>query len=197
MTYLLGLTGSMGMGKSTTAQMFAEEGCAIYDADAAVHRLYSEGGAAVEQIASVLPEAIVDGAVSREKLKAMISQDEIVLKTIEKIVHPLVKADREEFIAKSEADITVLDVPLLFETGCHKDVDAVVVVTADIEDQKRRLLQRARMTPKQLETILKMQAPDAEKRAMADYVIKTDTIEHARAQVKDIVSKIRESIRNA
>src|SRR6056297_2330232 len=137
MTYLLGLTGSMGMGKSTTAQMFADEGCAVYDADAAVHRLYANGGAAVPPISKVLPDAIVDGAVSRERLKAMIAEDEIILKTVEKIVHPLVAEDRRKFIGESTADITVLDIPLLFETGFYKDVDAVVVVTVNFEEQRR------------------------------------------------------------
>lgn len=197
MTYLLGLTGSMGMGKSTTARMFADEGCAVYDADAAVHRLYAKGGAAVPPISEVLPDAIVDGAVSRERLKAMIAKDEIILKTIEKIVHPLVKEDRRKFIDASTADITVLDIPLLFETGCHKDVDAVVVVTVNFEEQQSRLMERARMTPKQLETIMQMQSPDAEKRRMADHVIETDTLEHARAQVRAIVRDIRETLKNA
>jgi len=197
MTYLLGLTGSMGMGKSTTAQMFADEGCAVYDADAAVHRLYANGGAAVPPISKVLPDAIVDGAVSRERLKAMIAEDEIILKTVEKIVHPLVAEDRRKFIGESTADIIVLDIPLLFETGFYKNVDAVVVVTVNFEEQRRRLMERARMTPKQLETIMHMQSPDAEKRRMADHVIETDTLEHVRAQVRAIIREIRESLKDA
>jgi len=197
MTFLLGLTGSIGMGKSTTAQMFADEGCALWDSDAIVHELYAPGGAAVGPMAKLFPSSIVDGAVSRPVLKTIIAKDEGALKQIEAIVHPLVTQAREEFVAQSKADITVLDVPLLFETGCDRCVDAVVVVTADPQEQKRRLLARGTMTPKQLETIMQMQAPDAEKRKRADYVILTDTLEHARRQVQCVVKQIRAGLADA
>lgn len=197
MTFVLGLTGSIGMGKSTTARMFAEEGCALWDADAAVHRLYARGGAAVGPVGKVFPDAVVDGAVSRERLKEMIQADKTVLSRIEEIVHPLVARDRTEFLERVEADIAVLDIPLLFETGADAWLDAVAVVSVNFEEQKRRLLERAKMTPAQLETIMQMQAPDAEKRARADYVIETDTLEHARLQVQAVVQDIRGRLRDA
>lgn len=197
MTFKLGLTGSIGMGKSTTAQMFADLGCAVWDADAAVHRLYAKGGGAVSAMASAFPGAIVDGAVSRERLKEMISQDKTILKQIEQIVHPLVVQDRQDFLRQTDADIAVLDIPLLFEIGSAKDMDAVVVVSINVEEQKRRLMQRARMTPDQIKTIMEMQAPDADKRAKADYVIETDTVEHARAQVQSVVEDIRARLTHA
>lgn len=197
MTYKLGLTGSIGMGKSTTGQMFVEQGCALWDADAAVHRLYAQGGAAVEPMAHAFPEAIVDGAVSREKLKLLIGLDKTILKRIEAIVHPLVGQDRTEFLDRTDADIAVLDIPLLYETGSEAQMDAVVVVSVNPEEQKRRLMERARMTPKQLEAIMEMQAPDAEKRDKADYVVETDKIESARAQVRAIVQDIRAGLKDA
>ena len=197
MTFKLGLTGSIGMGKSTTGEMFVEEGCALWDADAAVHRLYAKGGAAVAPMAAAFPSAVEDGAVSRDRLKALISEDATVLKRIEAIVHPLVAQDRAAFLEASDADITVLDIPLLFETGAEAQMDAVVVVSVNFEEQRRRLMQRARMTPEQIETIMSAQAPDAEKRAKADFVIETDTLEHARAQVQAVVRQIRAGLADA
>ena len=128
MTFKLGLTGSIGMGKSTTAKMFADLGCAVWDADAAVHRMYGKGGAAVGEISEVFPAAVQNGAVSRDALKDLISKDKTVLQRLEKIVHPLVAADRAEFIASANADIVVLDIPLLFELGSQSMMDAVVCV---------------------------------------------------------------------
>ncbi|MFK7939584.1 MAG: dephospho-CoA kinase [Roseovarius sp.] len=197
MTFKLGLTGSIGMGKSTTAQMFVDLGCALWDADAAVHRLYAKGGAAVAPMSKAFPDAIENGAVSRDRLKEMISKDPSVLKQTETIVHPLVAADRMAFLEGSTADISVLDIPLLYETGADVTMDAVVVVSVNIDEQKRRLMQRARMTVDQIETIMNMQAPDAEKRAKADYVVETDTLEHARAQVQSVVQNIRTRLANA
>lgn len=197
MTFKLGLTGSIGMGKSTTAEMFVAEGCALWDADAAVHRLYAQDGAAVAPMRQAFPEAIVDGAVSRDKLKDIITQDPQALARIEKIVHPLVAQDREAFLTQGDADITVLDIPLLFETGADAWMDAVVVVSVNYEEQRRRLLERARMTRAQFEAIMEKQAPDAEKRAKADYVIETDTLEHAREQVQAVVREIRAGLSNA
>lgn len=197
MTYRLGLTGSIGMGKSTTAQMFAEEGCALWDADAAVHRLYDKGGAAVGPVGTMFPDVIIDGVVSRDNLKALIANDDTVLPRIEEIVHPLVAQDRADFLAQSKADITVLDIPLLYETGAEAQMDSVVVVSVSIEEQKKRVLQRAKMTEEQLNRFLAMQAPDAAKRAKADYVIETDTLEHAREQVQAVVREIRAKIKDA
>ncbi len=137
MTFRLGLTGSIGMGKSTTAKLFQEAGCAVWDADAAVHRMYARGGDAVAPLQQIIPEAIVDGSVSRERLKDMIAQDEDVLKKLEMIVHPLVAKDRAEFIKAAMTDIVVFDIPLLFETGGDKAMDAVVCVSVSPEIQKR------------------------------------------------------------
>jgi len=197
MTFRLGLTGSIGMGKSTTAGMFADEGCDVWDADAAVHRLYGKGGAAVNPIAEQFPEALEDGGISRDRLKKIIARDESALARIEAIVHPLVARDRERFLKETEADIVVLDIPLLFETGGDRHVDAVVCVTAGPELQLERVLSRKSMTPERLEAILAKQLPDSEKRARADYIIVTDTLEHARQQVQDVLRQIRSSGDNA
>lgn len=195
--FILGLTGSIGMGKSTTAQMFAEEGCALWDADAAVHRLYAKGGAAVGPLQEAFPQAISDGAVSRDTLRGIIADDPGALKRIEAIVHPLVAADRAAFLSETTADIAVLDIPLLFETGGEKLADAVVCVSVPAELQEKRVMERGTMTREQFAHIRDKQLPDAEKRARSDYVIITDTVEHARAQVQNIVRQIREKMANA
>ncbi|KIN62831.1 Dephospho-CoA kinase [Sulfitobacter noctilucicola] len=195
--FLLGLTGSIGMGKSTTAEMFVQEGCALWDADAAVHRLYSRGGAAVPLFAADFPSSIVEGAVSREKLKEIIAADPTALKKIEKIVHPLVGEDRAAFIASANADIVVLDIPLLFETGGENRVDAVACVTIDDDTQKQRVMARGTMTEAQFEAIRAKQLPAGEKTARADYIIVTDTVAHAARQVQLIVQDIREKRLNA
>ncbi len=190
MTVRLGLTGSIGMGKSTTAAMFADEGCAVWDADAAVHRLYAKGGAAVDPLGAAFPSAIVDNAVSRDALKALIAEDCGVLPIIEQIVHPLVAQDRAAFSVQSTTDILVFDIPLLFETGADAEMDVIVVVSAAPKIQRARVLRRGTMTEDQFEQIRSKQMPNKEKCARADYVITTDTIEHAHAQVKSIVSQI-------
>ena len=195
--FLLGLTGSIGMGKSTTAQMFVDEGCALWDADAAVHRLYARGGAAVPSFRDAFPDAVVDGAVSRARLKEIIAANPEALTQIEKIVHPLVGEDRAAFIAAAQADIVVLDIPLLFETGGEARVDAVACVIVDAATQKDRVLERGTMTEAQFEAIRAKQLPAAEKAARADYVIETDTIEHARAQVQSVVRDIRGKLADA
>jgi dephospho-CoA kinase len=206
MTVLIGLTGSIGMGKSTTARLFNEEGCPVWDADAAVHRLYSAGGAAVAPMAAAFPDAIEEGAISRARLKAIISRDPSALTRIESIVHPLVARDRSDFVhnhLKNLTDLTkpapalVLDIPLLFETGADRGMDYTVVVSAPPEAQRARLLERGTMTPEQFENILQKQMPDAEKRARADYVITTDTLESARAQVQSVLRDIRQRIAHA
>ncbi|MGJ8615929.1 MAG: dephospho-CoA kinase [Sulfitobacter sp.] len=195
--FLLGLTGSIGMGKSTTAKMFADLGCAVWDADAAVHRLYSKGGAAVDLIKTAFPQAIVDGAVSRSKLKTIIAETPEALPEIEKVVHPLVAEDRAGFIHATKADIVVLDIPLLFETGGDAGMDAVACVTVSDEIQQKRVMERGTMTLAQFETIKAKQMPNAEKCARSDYVIETDTMDHAQRQVHDIVADIRGKISHA
>ncbi len=197
MTFRLGLTGSIGMGKSTTAQLFVEEGCALWDADAAVHRLYSRGGAAVAPMARAFPEAVVSGEVSRARLKEIIARDPSALNRIEQIVHPLVARDRAEFLASRTADVTVLDIPLLFEGGDTAGFDAVAVASAPAEVQRARVLARGTMTEAEFENILARQIPDAEKRARADYVIESDTIDHAREQVRAVLADIRRRIAHA
>ena len=188
---VLGLTGSIGMGKSTTAQMFAEEGVPVWDADAAVHRLYE--GAAVGPVGAVFPDAIVDGKVDREALKRLISKDKTTLPRLEAIVHPLVAADRRAFLDSATAPVVLLDIPLLYETGGEALCDRVVVVSVPSEVQRERVLSREGMTPAQLDAILARQMPDAEKRARADYVIETLTLDGARTQVRAILADLKEA----
>ena len=192
--FLLGLTGSIGMGKSTTAQMFVEQGCALWDADAAVHRLYAPGGAAVAPFAVAFPESVIDGAVSRIALKDIIAADPSALKQIESIVHPLVGQDRANFLVQATADIVVLDIPLLFETGGDARVDATACVVTDDATQEARVMERGTMTRDQFLSIKAKQMPAAEKCARATYVIPTDTLEEAAAAVQNIVSTIRSKL---
>ena len=197
MRFKLGLTGSIGMGKSTTAQMFAEAGCAVWDADAAVHRLYGPGGAAVAAIGQEFPQAIENGQVSRDALRAIIANGATALKRIEEIVHPLVQEDREEFIAAHPQAIGVFDIPLLFETGGDAQMDATACVNVSRETQEARVLARDTMTGDDLARILARQMPNAEKCARATYVIETDTLEHARAQVQDVLKDIEQRLQHA
>jgi dephospho-CoA kinase len=191
MSFRLGLTGSIGMGKSTAARMFAELGCAVWDADAAVHRLYAAGGLAVEPIGALRPEAVGPEGVSRAALKIWIAQDPSALERIEAVVHPLVARDRETFAAGSRSDIVVFDIPLLFETGSWREMDGVAVVSAPPEMQRARVLARPGMTEAQFDLILSRQMPDAEKRRRADWVIPTATMDAAFQAVQSVVSEIR------
>ena len=197
MVYRLGLKGSIGMGKSTTAKFFTAEGCAVWDADAAVHRLYGPGGLAVMPMEVVFPKAVLDGAVSRDVLKEIIGADSSALAEIEKIVHPLVAADRAQFAETATSDILVFDIPLLFEKGSEDMMDSVVVVSVDEATQRARVLERGTMSAAQFEAIKAKQMPDVEKRARADYVVTTDTLAGAEAQVKAIVKEIRAGLTDA
>ena len=195
MTFILGLTGSIGMGKSTTAQMFADEGLPVWDADASVHRLYQPGQPAAQAIGQLFPSAIdPDGSVNRTTLRALIQADKTVLDRLNAAVHPLVAADRAAFLKSHEADeIVLLDVPLLYETGLDQACDAVAVVSAPPEVQRQRVLDRGAMTEAEFQTILARQLPDAEKRKRAKYVIPTTSLEAARQAVKDVLADIRQA----
>ena len=189
---LIGLTGSIGMGKSTTAELFRAEGAPVYDSDRIVHEIYN--GPAAREIERAFPGAVANGKVDRTKLAAMTLGKPDELARLEAIVHPLVRAGRREFLqqqAESGAKVVVLDIPLLFETGAEKDVDAVVVVTAAEEVQRARVLQRPGMTPEKLNSILARQLPDAEKRRRADFLVHTDRgLDAARDEVRAILEAL-------
>ncbi len=197
MSFLLGLTGSIGMGKSTTAKLFAEAGCDVWDADAAVHRIYSKGGSAVEPMRALEPRAVIDDTVSRPSLRALIAEDPTLLVKIEKIVHPLVGQDRQQFIDTAQSDILVFDIPLLFETGGNARMDAVVCVSTPAELQQKRVMERGTMTLEQFEQIKAKQMPNDDKVALSDYVVITDTMDHAREQVQAIVNTIKAGLSHA
>ena len=197
MSFRLGLTGSIGMGKSTTAGFFEKAGCAVWDADAAVHHLYAKGGEAVGPIRSLFPKAVVKDEVSRSALKEELAKTQSGFEQLEKVVHPLVAKDRAAFIQRAAEDILVFDIPLLFETGGHRSMDAVVCVSISAAEQKKRVLDRKTMTAEQFEQILARQMPITEKLEKADYVVTTDTLEHAKEQVDKIVQDIRENRLNA
>ena len=190
---ILGLTGSVGMGKSTTAAMFADEGIPVWDADAAVHRLYAQGGAATVPVAALCPEALRDGAIDRATLKRWIAEDETALARLEAVVHPLVAQDRAGFLARARSrgdPLVVLDIPLLFETGAERNCDHTLVVTAPPDVQRARVLSRQGMTGVQLDMILARQMPDADKRARATHVIETRTLDQTRAEVRALIRSL-------
>ena len=189
---VLGLTGSIGMGKSTTAKLFAEAGVPVYDADATVHKLYE--GEAAPAIEAAFPGTTADGKVDRQKLSARVVHDPAAMKQLEQIVHPMLGASRQKFFADAEragAPVTVVDVPLLYETGGEKRVDAVVVVTTSPETQRARIMARGTMTSEALDSILARQLPDAEKRKRADFVVDTSHgLDPVRAQIRDILQQV-------
>jgi len=192
---VLGLTGSIGMGKSTTAALFAEAGALVHDADAAVHMLYAPGGAAVAQVERAFPGVVRSGAVDRALLSQRLVEDPAGRTRLEGIVHPLVAAHREAFLETARAErakVVVLDIPLLFETGGEALVDAVVVVSAPAHVQRERVLARPGMTPEKFEILHARQIPDSEKRRRADFVIDTSTgLAAARDQVTRILADVR------
>jgi dephospho-CoA kinase len=192
---LVGLTGSIGMGKSETARLFARLGIPVHDADAAVHRLYEPGGAAVTAIAHAFPDCVAEGRVDRRHLAAHLGKDRSAFAALESIVHPLVASEQRAFIeeaAAKGANMVVLDVPLLFETGRQDDMDAIIVVSAPQEVQRDRVLARTGMSEEALDHILARQMPDVDKRARAHFVVETDKgLDHALEQVKSIVAALR------
>jgi dephospho-CoA kinase len=190
--FVLGLTGSLGMGKSTTARFFAEAGVPVHDADAVVHRLYE--GEAVAAIEAAFPGTTVAGKVDRARLAARVVDNPAALRQLEAIVHPLVSAAKERFLGEARAlgaKVVVLDIPLLFETGGDQKVDAVVVVSAPTEVQRQRVLERPGMTADKLDALLARQTPDNEKRRRADFVVDTSHgFDAARAQVREILRAV-------
>ncbi len=189
---VLGLTGSIGMGKSTTAKLFAEAGVPVYDADATVHKVYE--GEAVPAIEAAFPGTTVDGRVDRARLSAKVVHDPAAIKRLEGIVHPMVRAYHQKFLDDAEragAAVAVVDIPLLFETGGDQRVDAVVVVTTSPELQRERILARGTMSSETLEAILAKQMPDAEKRRRADFVVDTSNgLDPVRARIPDILDQV-------
>jgi dephospho-CoA kinase len=188
---ILGLTGSIGMGKSTTAKLFAEAGVPVYDADATVHLIYE--GEAAPAVEAAFPGTTVNGKVDRNKLSARVVHDPLAMKQLEQIVHPMLGASRQKFLSDAEqsgAPVAVVDVPLLFETGGEKRVDAVVVVTTTPEIQRQRILARDNMTPEKFDAILARQLPDAEKRRRAHFVVDTSHgLDPVRARIRDILDE--------
>ena len=191
--FVLGLTGSVGMGKSTVAAMFRDAGIPVWDADAAVHRLYAPGGAGSRAVQALAPEAMRDGGVDRAALRNWVGSHPGRLSALENAVHPLVAADRAAFLADHSARgtaLVVLDIPLLFETGADALADATLVVTAPPEVQRARVLARPGMTDAALDAILARQMPDADKRARATYVIPTETFDQTRGEVHRILAQL-------
>ena len=192
-----GLTGSIAMGKSETAKMFAARGIPVFDSDQAVHELYAKGGEAVTPVSTLAPAAIVDGAVDRQRLAKLVREDPSLLKKIEAVVHPLVRSRQDGFLEHARRDgapFAVLDIPLLFETGRHREVDRILVVSAPAHIQRARALKRPDMTVEKLDFILARQVPDDEKRAGADYVIDTSVdLETTAREVGRIIAELKKA----
>lgn len=193
------LTGSIAMGKSTVAQMMREAGVPVFDADAAVHTLYSTGGRAVPKVAALFPDVVVDGAIDRALLSRHVVGDGEAMKKLETIVHPLVKQEQQAFLRSAEIagdKLVVFDIPLLFEGNRQAEFDAVLVVSAPADEQRRRALARDGMTEEKFEAILKKQVPDAKKRELADIVISTgNSLDETRAQVENEIQRLRNKFR--
>ncbi len=190
MTFILGLTGSIGMGKSTAAKIFTSLDVPVWDADGTVHLLYAPGGAAVSPVAAICPDALVDGGIDRNALKAWLAEDPDRYATLEAIVHPLVAQERQAFLSRHrEADerLVVLDIPLLFESKSPHHCDAVLLVTTSAEEQRRRVMSRPGMTEALFQQILSRQMPDSEKRKRADFVIVTETLDQTTREIETLV----------
>ena len=190
MKFKLGLTGSMGMGKTSTAFLFEKHNCGVWDADKAVHRLYGLGGEAVKPIAKVFPKAITEGSVNRTELKKYLSEDFDQITVLENIVHPLVSADREKFIEETKYKINVFDIPLLFETGSNKIMDKVACVFVSKSLQMERIRSRKSMTENQIEKIMRQQMPIEEKCRLSDFVIETYNKDDTEKQVLSVIKEI-------
>jgi len=197
MTITLGLTGSIGMGKSTTAKLFAQKGCDVWDADAAVAELYAKGGLAVSPLSAVFPKATEQGFVDKDILKAYIKEDKNALSQIETIVHPLVQKHRVNFKNTAKAGISVFDIPLLFETGAETEFDATACVYVDADTQRRRVLARPRMTADHFESINAKQMPNDAKLQKVDYKIPTHDMVSTQTAVDDIIQDLRERFGHA
>ena len=196
--FVIGLTGSIGMGKSETAKLFAAEGVPVHDSDAAITRLYGKGGAAVAVIAREFPSAVRDGGVDRAKLSVLVVNDKAALKKLEALVQPLVAVERNTFLQDVQAPIVLFDIPLLFETGADAEADAIVVASAPEAVQRARVLARPGMTAEKFESLKAHQLGDALKRQQAHYVVMTDKgLDHAREQVKMILADIRAKLSHA
>jgi len=195
---VLGLTGSIGMGKSTIARMFAEEGAPSFDSDAAVHALYAPGGAAVAPVEDAFPGVTQDGGIDRALLSARVVGDADAIKRLEDIVHPLVRGAQADFLQSNRdagTEVVVLDIPLLFESGKSDLFDKIVVVSAPADVQRARVLARPGMTPEKFEALSARQVPDAEKRARADFIIETGgSLDESRAQVRAVLDVLREAV---
>lgn len=197
---IIGLTGSIGMGKSTTARLIADAGIPVFDSDACVHALYAKGGKAVDPVEAAFPGVTIDGAIDRQKLSARLAEDPDGFRRLEAIVHPLVLEAREAFLHDAEkagADMVVFDIPLLFETGSDQHVDHVLVVYAPDTERRARVLQRPGMTEARLDAIIARQLDDSTKLKRADYSIETSGgLDHARDQLQHILASIRSAREN-
>ena len=193
---MVGLTGSIGMGKTTTSKMFEALGAAVFDADMAVHEIYAKGGSAVPIIKAGIPEAVIDGAVDRAALSKALAKDPLLFPVLESFVHPLIAQSREAAQADAKhkgLEVFINDVPLLFETGMDANMDKIIVVSAAAQVQRKRVLEREGMSAEKFESILARQMPDSEKRKRADYVILTDRgMDFAREQVQLIMRELTE-----
>ena len=194
MIFKLGLTGSMGMGKTSTALFFEKHNCGVWDADKAVHRLYSRGGEAVNPIAEIFPKAIKEGSVNRTELKKYLSEDFDQITLLENIVHPLVSADREKFIEETKYKINVFDIPLLFETGSNKTMDKVACVFVSKSLQMERIRSRKSMTDDQIKKMIQQQMPIEEKCRLSDFVIETYNKNDTEEQVVRIIKEIERNL---
>ena len=187
----IGLTGSMGMGKTTTGKVFEKFGCAIWDADIATHKLYSKGGKAVSAIAKLFPSSVENGSISRNKLKSLLRTDPGKLKDLEKAVHPLVLEDRQNFQNNTKKEIVVFDIPLLFETGADRDMHTTVCVFTSYENQLERLKNRGHGSEQYFKELLSKQMPSNEKCERSDYLIETTTFTSVEKRVKEILKEIK------